>query len=901
MSSLIKKTVVASLLILSFSIIAPGSAFACHVNDPAFSTSFRGLNEDLNDYARILADADSNDRACAEAADYALTAKVSAIPLSTWGSWLYAGNAAIVFAAANRIGANGFATKDLDNALKAMESYVAVGHEPPVNGQPACSKESVNQCVDDYAVAAPGFAWLAAYKYRRGDPDGDVASLQQQAIGAINAAFSEVCIRKSDDVSLCNGSIAELDALQAYTLSLNHGQQMPSYGFGLMTSLASAALGLQASNYSFSFTADQQKIARGLAREMQAHVTNNAFNNDCVSISRDGNNVFHLTSATLPCGGPDGYVPGMYELKEFYDGYFGGMPAASYQADLNSFNSGIYNLGPSDGGFFSWGRYTYYFGQSYDWVHTPREYLPFDTVNPIGYIDQIDANGLATGWTCDQDAPAHSNRVDLYSNGVFAAFAYATLPSEQAVNSWCGGGTAHRFQAQLPSSARGTSIVAYGLDYTWYGFTQLTCASGNCSTWTDNPPTASFTIPCTGRSCTANAGASSDDVGITGYQWNWGDGQTGSGGPTAGHAFAVNGTYTVTLTVTDTIGQTGSTTRTVTVTDNPPVASFTIACTGRACTTNAAASSDDVGIASYQWNWGDSQTGSGGPGSSHSFAVNGTYTVTLTVTDTIGQTGSTTRTVTVTDNPPVASFTISCTSLTCTTNASASSDDIGVASYQWNWGDSQTSNGGPSGSHTFAAAGTYTVTLTVGDTIGQTGSTTRTVTVAPCVAPAISTQPTASPSSIPTGSSSTLTIAVTGTAPVTVQWYTLAGTFVGSGTSISVSPTATTTYYAIVSNACGSVQSSNCTVTICSPGLGTAPTATPSTITAGQTSRLDMGSATGTPTLTYLWYKSDGTFVASTTAKKLNVSPTVTTSYYYKVSNSCGTTGPSPTVTVTVQ
>jgi hypothetical protein len=62
-----------------------------------------------------------------------------------------------------------------------------------------------------------------------------------------------------------------------------------------------------------------------------------------------------------------------------------------------------------------------------------------------------------------------------------------------------------------------------------------------------------------------------------------------------------------------------------------------------------------------------------------------------------------------------------------------------------------------------------------------------------------------------------------------------------------------------------------------------------------------MGSATGQATLTYLWYKSDGTLVATTTAKKINVTPTVTTSYYYKVTNSCGTTGASPTVTVTVQ
>jgi PKD repeat protein len=253
----------------------------------------------------------------------------------------------------------------------------------------------------------------------------------------------------------------------------------------------------------------------------------------------------------------------------------------------------------------------------------------------------------------------------------------------------------------------------------------------------------------------------------------------------------------------------------------------------------------------------------------------------------------------VSDNPPVASFTISCAGLSCTANAGASSDDVGIASYQWNWGDSQTSSGGPTASHTFATDGNYSVTLTVSDGIGQTGSTARSVTV--CNAAAITTQPTSNPKWIPSGGSSTLTIAVTGAPPVSVQWYMSTGAVVGSGLSISVSPTTNTVYHAVVSNSCGTVQSSNIQVNICTPGLGSAPTATPSTITSGQTSKLETGDATGQPTLTYLWYKSDGTLVGTSTNKTLRVSPTISTSYYYRVSNSCGTTPPSPTVTVTVQ
>ena len=80
---------------------------------------------------------------------------------------------------------------------------------------------------------------------------------------------------------------------------------------------------------------------------------------------------------------------------------------------------------------------------------------------------------------------------------------------------------------------------------------------------------------------------------------------------------------------------------------------------------------------------------------------------------------------------PVASFTRSCTGLTCNFNGSASSDSDGtVTSYGWTFGDGQTGTG-PTTPHTYAGAGTYTVVLTVRDNLGATDSSTGTVTVAP--------------------------------------------------------------------------------------------------------------------------------------------------------------------------
>jgi PKD repeat protein len=142
---------------------------------------------------------------------------------------------------------------------------------------------------------------------------------------------------------------------------------------------------------------------------------------------------------------------------------------------------------------------------------------------------------------------------------------------------------------------------------------------------------------------------------ITDFSWNFGDGALGNGA-LVNHTYTVAGSYIVVLKITDDVGRKATATQTITVTTDVPLAKFTFTPSAPAATAgNSASVVFDANqslavngrtIVTFAWDFGDGSTATG-PTVSHSFLAGSTHVVVLKITDSAGQTATTSQSVTV--------------------------------------------------------------------------------------------------------------------------------------------------------------------------------------------------------------------------------------------------------------
>ncbi|HRQ38150.1 MAG TPA: PKD domain-containing protein [Chloroflexota bacterium] len=143
------------------------------------------------------------------------------------------------------------------------------------------------------------------------------------------------------------------------------------------------------------------------------------------------------------------------------------------------------------------------------------------------------------------------------------------------------------------------------------------------------------------------------------------------------------------------------------------------------------------------WDFGDGHTATGSLAPVHTYADNGSYTVTLLVTDGENQVVSDSLVVAVNNVPPLVTAVADQTipEQETISGVLATFSDAGVLDGHTaivDWGDGAVTNGvvnqaagTVSGSHSYAAPGVYTVTITVTDNDGGAGSDTLLVMVTP--------------------------------------------------------------------------------------------------------------------------------------------------------------------------
>jgi len=232
--------------------------------------------------------------------------------------------------------------------------------------------------------------------------------------------------------------------------------------------------------------------------------------------------------------------------------------------------------------------------------------------------------------------------------------------------------------------------------------------------------------------------SSDSDSEIVSWEWDFGDGNEAFGQRVT-HYYEDSGEYIIGLRVTDTRGEIGVQTRSLSVASQLPVAVFTFTPENpnqfETVHFDASESFDPDGvIVSYQWDFdGDGGIDSETPDPiiAYEYELGGLFMPRLYIIDDLSEQAMRERAIDI-NAAPVAQFQISSfetleLELVTLTDLSHDSDGT-IVQWSWDFGDDTTS-GEASPSHVYQQNGTMDITLTVVDDLGATGTATASINV----------------------------------------------------------------------------------------------------------------------------------------------------------------------------
>ncbi len=347
--------------------------------------------------------------------------------------------------------------------------------------------------------------------------------------------------------------------------------------------------------------------------------------------------------------------------------------------------------------------------------------------------------------------------------------------------------------------------------------------------------------------------------------WNFGDGVTGTAtehmvilGGDGGtypvtiikHAFAANGTYTVSLTLTNSCGNSVTGTQVVTVGGNLQV-SGDMSTSPPPFTTCAPVDFIGFGGKTYKWNFGDGspQLTTSSPTVSHIFSSQGVYVASVIITNGCGNSATYSKSVNVTGVGGPAIAVTGTVPPTCinSTNASATiSVSNGQLPYTYMWTNGQTTT-----TATGLSAGQYNVSVT--DALGC--SSTKSVSIS-SPAPIVLGSTTFPAGCGLSNGTATVTITSGGTAPFTYSWAS------GNTSSVAVG-LALGMYNAQVTDSKGCTSTTNVSVSEANSAVVTLTSVTNASCNTGANGSINITVAGGTPPYNYAW--SNGSTVEDPT------------------------------------